>query len=434
MDEIFKDFLIESNENLDRLDQEVVRLEYDPPSKKPSAAWRSLVIHRFAAFLLVFMFLSAPDAWSQSAENTPDTYRISGSGLKSESYRLIKALARHGVSFRGLLVQDWSKEWDQDSDNESGYARYSLDLTLAIDGQKLLNWKGAAASIGLKQHIREFGEGDELLEQLYSNIDGPNRTTLYELWLEQKIFAEKLRFKIGKFDSNTEFAFVEGAGNFLNSSMGFSPTILNFPTYPEPKPGIGLFLRAIKNYELRLGVFQSAGSGLFSVMEPGRRWSTKNDLPGRLSIGYWRRDGTIRGFAGTELSATQGVYSVFEQVLWRQSLKAHGGERALSTFFQAGQADSRMTAMSGHVGGGMVLQALFPRRPQDCLGVGVTWVRISGPGTEFNADEELVQETFYKAALTKNLVFEQDFQYLHDPKGKALSSGPVLTSRLIFAF
>src|SRR6266849_6823645 len=32
MDEIVKDFLIESNENLDRLDQELVRLESDPRS------------------------------------------------------------------------------------------------------------------------------------------------------------------------------------------------------------------------------------------------------------------------------------------------------------------------------------------------------------------------------------------------------------------
>src|ERR1700741_3763800 len=34
MDEIVKDFLIESNENLDRLDQELVKLESDPSSKE----------------------------------------------------------------------------------------------------------------------------------------------------------------------------------------------------------------------------------------------------------------------------------------------------------------------------------------------------------------------------------------------------------------
>src|SRR5262249_580196 len=33
MDEVVKDFLIESNENLDRLDQELVRLESEPSSK-----------------------------------------------------------------------------------------------------------------------------------------------------------------------------------------------------------------------------------------------------------------------------------------------------------------------------------------------------------------------------------------------------------------
>ena len=34
MDEIVKDFLIESKENLDRLDQELVKLEADPSSKE----------------------------------------------------------------------------------------------------------------------------------------------------------------------------------------------------------------------------------------------------------------------------------------------------------------------------------------------------------------------------------------------------------------
>ena len=37
MDEIVKDFLIESNENLDRLDQELVRLESEPTSTEPLA-------------------------------------------------------------------------------------------------------------------------------------------------------------------------------------------------------------------------------------------------------------------------------------------------------------------------------------------------------------------------------------------------------------
>src|SRR4029077_5842922 len=34
MDEIVKEFLIESNENLDRVDQELVKLESDPSSKE----------------------------------------------------------------------------------------------------------------------------------------------------------------------------------------------------------------------------------------------------------------------------------------------------------------------------------------------------------------------------------------------------------------
>jgi porin len=343
-------------------------------------------------------------------------------------------LAQRGISFHAMFVEDWSREWNHSSVSDYGFGRYSLDFTLMVDGEKSIGWKGATASVRLKQHIREVGHGDDWPCQLYSNIDAPSRTTMYELWLEQKAAGSKFRLKLGKFDSNTEFAVVESAGDFLNSSMGFSPTIVNFPSYPEPKPGAGVFFSPIKNHEVKMGLFQSAGSGTLSLMEPGRRWSTKNDLTGRLSIGYWRIDGAITKFDGNQVPATQGVYSVFEQGLWRQTLKRHDGERVLSTFLQLGQADGDVSAMSGHVGGGLILQAPFSSRPGDFIGVGATRARLAAPASKSDTDEELILETFYKAVLAKNFVFEQDFQYLHQPKGISLSSGPVISSRLIFAF
>jgi carbohydrate-selective porin OprB len=71
--------------------------------------------------------------------------------------------------------------------------------------------------------LEEFGWNHDEAAQVYSNIDAASRTTLYELWFEQKWMAGKVRIKSGKIDANSEFAVVESASDFLNSSMGFSP-------------------------------------------------------------------------------------------------------------------------------------------------------------------------------------------------------------------
>ena len=360
---------------------------------------------------------------------------VSANALASQPRRLLRDLSQRGLTFRGLFVEDWSREWNPDPADIYGFGRSSLDLTLQLDGEKIAGWKGATASARLKQHLRQFGEGDETPVELYSNIDAPNRTTLYELWLEQKIAAGKVRLKAGKFDSNTEFAVVEGAGDFLNSSMGYSPTLLNFPTYPEPKPGVGFFLTPVKNFELRMGLFQSAGSGSFSVIEPGRRWTTRNDLPGRVSVGYWRRDGTIAGLDGESVSSTQGVYSVLEQSLWRQNLKGRDAGRALSTFLQLGQSDSHVNALIAHVGGGMVLQSPILRRPQDAIGTGATWVRISDYAQEPPSHEgEFILETYYKLTLSRHWILQEDLQYMRNPGGVASEAEWVATTRWIFSF
>jgi carbohydrate-selective porin OprB len=336
---------------------------------------------------------SENDAVSQPA---PTTGTAPVSQVITETRHIVRNLVQHGISFQGLFVEDWSKEWDDSDAPASTFGRYSLDLTVAMDGEKVLGWKGSTGSVRLKQHINEFGDGEVGAAQLYSNIDARSKTMLYELWLEQKLFGEKLRLKGGKIDANTEFAVVEGAGDFLNSSMGYSPTIVAFPTYPEPKPGLGIFVHPATNYAVNLGVFQTAGWGTLSVVEPGRRWSRRGDLPGRVSVGYWRLDGEIARMDGRRTSTTQGVYSVLEQSLWHRPLPGKDGERTFSSFLQLGKSDGDVSTFGSHVGGGVVLQAPYAGRPHDSLGFAATWVSLSPcPGKSSNPTAELILEGYY---------------------------------------
>jgi len=346
----------------------------------------------------------------------------------------LELFGQRGVSFHGQFVHDWSKDLRDRYDPAYGFGRYSLDLSATVDSEKGLGWKGGTGFIRLKQHIHEFGWSDDAAAQVYSNIDAASRTTLYEMWFEQKWMAGKLRIKGGKIDANTEFAAVENAGDFLNSSMGFSPTILAFPTYPEPKPGAVISLTGPRGYGISLGTFHST-MGTMTFAEPRRHWSLgDSELLGHFSAGYWRLDGGMTSFDGTRSSVSQGFYSVVEQGLWRS--KSGSRDQTVSTFLQFGRANGNVSPFTQHLGGGAVWQAPLASRPHDGLGIASTWAKFSQePAARFDYDAELITEAYYKLSFGPHLSIITDLQFLHQPAG--LRTNPdvvVFTPRLVMSF
>lgn len=346
----------------------------------------------------------------------------------------LRTLNEHGLSFQGQVVNDWSKALRSGTDPGYGFGRYSFDLFAAIDGEKSLGWKGAMGLVRLKQHIREFGWSKDGAAQIYSNIDAASRTTLYELWFEQKWRAGRLRLKGGKIDANTEFAVVESGADFLNSSMGFSPTILAFPTYPEPQPGAGIFLTSPSGYGLGVGIFRTT-MGTLSIAEPRLRWSMGDgELPGRLGAGYWRVDGSMDGFAGGVCSVSQGFYTVLEQGLWRS--KHADSAQSFTSFLQVGRASGEVSTFIQHLGGGAVWQSPFASRPHDGLGFAATWVRFTPqPAAGFEYGSELIAESYYKLAIAPHISLVPDLQFLHHPGGlRAHPDVVVFTPRFVLSF
>ena len=320
-------------------------------------------------------------------------------------------------------------------DSRQGFGRYSLDLTATVDNAKLLGWKGSSVSVRLKNHMEEFGSGYNDASQLVSNIDAPSRTSVYELWVQQKALDNRFRLKFGKVDANTEFAVVQSGGDFLNSSIGFSPTIVAFPSYPEPKLGAILALASHKNYGVTLGTFRTTGSATLSLVEPNRGWTIPGrELEGHLNVGYWRLDGTLSRFGGGESSVTQGFYAVAEQVVWKRPL--NHGERRLAMFLQGGTADGHVSPFTGHVGAGAVLQAPFGQRPSDSIGFGFTRARLSShPEAGFDYPSELILETYYRVSLASHVAFVQDLQFLYHPGGmRSHRDCMVITPRLVVSF
>jgi len=384
---------------------------------------------------LVFSYRCFPQTSQPPALGVIADDEHSGSAITPR--QLLHDLNEHGIAPQGVVIYDWSKTLHADQGSRRGFGRYSFDLLVPVDGKKLFGLNSSAATLRLKHHINVFGETYDGAAQIYSNIDAGSRTTLYEIWFEQRLMSDRLRIKAGKIDANTEFAVVQNAGDFLNSSMGYSPTIVTFPTYPEPKPGVSAFVHGKSGYGLGVGLFRTAGSNTLSIVEPGRSWNVgKLEHPGRISFGYWRLDGSIARFDDCHTSGAQGFYSVVEQSVWRQEFAQDQSERRLSTFLQLGWAEGRVSGFTHHVGGGAILQGPLQRRRQDSIGLAATWVRFSSePNAGFDLRSELVLESYYKVAFDKHIALVQDFQFVHHPGGlRANPDCPVATPRLVISF
>jgi carbohydrate-selective porin OprB len=274
--------------------------------------------------------------------------------------------------------------------------------------------------------------------QTFSNIDlDKHRHQLAELWYEKRFLNETFRLKVGKVDANTEFAFAEHAAEFLNSSMGFSPTIFTLSTYPDPATSINLFAYPSEHFYVGFGAYDGAGqrgvptgsrgpasffrglNKLFYVGEVGGKWSVPGfELPGRLGIGGWHHNGSFDRFDGGRKSGTAGFYLVLDQMIWRAESAKEDEPKGVGMFFQYGSADGAVSEIKRHVGGGFVWNGPIPGRDEDALGSGITWVSLSSAGgAGFDKSHELAVETFYKISITPWLTAKPDLQYIVNPSG-----------------
>lgn len=104
-------------------------------------------------------------------------------------------------------------------------------------------------------------------------------------------------------DTNTEFAYADVAGDFSNSSAGFSPTIFAFPSCPDPVTSANVFGTVLRHTGLGL----TLGYGLYDGAAAAGGVRTETHGPasssdGDLSSDYFHiaqvevpRDGAFPG-------------------------------------------------------------------------------------------------------------------------------------------
>lgn len=354
-----------------------------------------------------------------------------------DARRVARSLDARGISLHSIFVNDLSKSPFHSHGDHSWFSRYSVDVSTDIDGEKAMQWKGASFHLDVKRHARVSGQMYSDVAQGYSNIDADSRTYVYEAWAMQSLAHDHIEVQAGQIDANTRFATVTTAADFLNSSMGYSPTIMNFPTYPAPKPGVDVLMTIPASIRIAAGEFRVDG-GRMALAEADKGWGRESGrASGDVELGYWRLQQPLITRDSEHVRGTAGFYAVLEQQLWSGSRGTDSGTgRKLTGFLQMGTGDGQENSFTSHLGFGLVLQAPFLRRTADSMGIAATQAGAAGdPDDGARAHKEIVSEEYYKLALKTNLALIVDAQYFTNPgAGGHCSPFFVLTPRLVMTF
>ena len=378
--------------------------------------------------------------------------------LFDDPFGLRSVAADAGVLFEAVLILDYSTIFDGGASENAADIHYRLlQAGLSLDTEPLLGLEDGEFFLGFVHVAGSGGSEDTGNFQVFSNIESPEFTAIYELWYQHEFLDERLRFKIGKVDANGEFAYVENGVEFIHSSPGFSPTILSFPSYPDPAvslnafayPGLGTYLgfgiydgatqaglpTGARTFGLgSAGTFFEEPSDLFLICEAGLNFSM-GDLPGRLGLGVWDHNGEFERFDGGSEDGASGLYAVFDQQLTDTNSEQNEGSRGVGMFAQYAYSDKAVSPVRQHVGFGLLWTGPLTEREHDVTGLMGSYVEFSDePGAELVDDSELAIEYFYKIPVLPWVTLKPDLQYIANPGGTGLEDAWVGTLRTAIAF
>lgn len=357
----------------------------------------------------------------------------------------------HGVSINANLTADWSNVFSGGTNPGASAFRELFNLNATIDTERLLGWKGGSFFVNFQNHAGENGSMDVGALQGTSNIDGPDRNQISELWYEQALLDDRVKVKVGKIDANVDFAHTPDADNFINGAFGAQQAILGFPTYPDPAMGVTAFVKPTEHTYVGLGVFDGStlaghptgdigpagffeGDAYFYIAEGGFDWTAGRGLDGRASVGVWHDTADFATFAGGTDSGTTGYYAMIDQKVWRENPDDKDDKQGLGLFVKYAYANPDVSTITNQIGAGVAWTGPIPGRDDDTLGLGVTWAGLSAQAG-LPHDSEVVYEAFYRIRLKAWLSIQPDLQYVVNPDGGAAAADALVgTLRVMIDF
>lgn len=346
------------------------------------------------------------------------------------------SLAGHGLTtslaFTGEVLSVGSGGVDRD--RGSGLL---LDWVVESDFAKLLGWTGGSGKIN-PLWLAGDGISDDLGDLTkVSNISGRGGVRVFELWLQQAFADGHLSLRAGILAADQEFTITNSGLLYFNSVFG-GPVFLtpNLPWPIYPVGALGARVRAdpspetyvqVAVYEGNPGAedFNRSGlrvrldsdEGVFVIGEGG--WKYGGESPGILKAGLYYHSGDVTA----SRSGVAGGYALVEQRLGP----------GIDSFLRFGVAQPDKALVSFGLDAGLNVTGLLPFRPDDVLGFGVIYARISRDYAEAQPNPgpwgyESVLEATYKIAITPAWSLQPDVQYILHPGGTTASTNATVVA------
>jgi porin len=451
----------------------------------PTPQRRCVPIAAAAGGLLFVSWLTPVQAADPDLQSLPAALRE-----LTDPYGLRSVLEEEGVRFSFSYYGDALANPIGGVTQGPGYdGRFSIIVD--ADLAKLMGWNGSTFHVSSHDIFgTQFSVTNLTNLMTVSSIEAPSSVRLFNLWFEQKIGTD-LTLRLGQFTASQEFVTSETATLFVNSTFGWPmPYSQDLPSsgpnYPEATPGLRLAWSPNDSFTFRAAVFNGdpAGPGPgnpverdpfgvafrvndppFFIVEAAYQWGDKraasqgnpnqegavggtrlqdgaeNQLPGTLKLGTWIDSGSFADqrldSSGGLLAAAGGpplqhhgnfaVYGILDQQLWGMPYDIN---RGLSGFVRVSISPSDRNPVDLYVDGGLTFTGPFATRPEDIVGLGLAWGRIS-PATQaydrdVNAitgqqvsvrDYELGLELTYQWKLAASWIMQPDLQYIVHPGG-----------------
>jgi len=313
----------------------------------------------------------------------------------------------------------------------------TFDSSVSIDAGKALNWNGAIFYADFENHAgldpSQVLVGD--LEK-FTKLNYSAFSQISEIWYQQRLGDDTIRIKLGKVDANSEFSVIDNGLQFLSSSTQVSPTIIVFPTFPDPMPSANVFFNPNDLYYVSIGAYYAnrndrfldfSGSpqaaqvtqwGMLFIGETGLKWKHLDDwqADGNVRVGYWEDTGTFTTLNGGQQKDDHGCYVIVNQTLWKPSSK-DDEPRGARIFLEYAQTPGDISIIDRHIGGGLAWTGLFSSRPVDLIGLSPQYVRLSNRA-DLPKTYELAIEGFYQYQIAPWISLQPDLQYICNPGGR----------------
>ncbi|MEO9474019.1 MAG: carbohydrate porin [Cyclobacteriaceae bacterium] len=347
----------------------------------------------------------------------------------------------------------------------------NLDITATLNFSHLFKWDERLLLFvyGLGNH---GGKATALMGdfQVASNIEAPKSWRLFEIWIQQNFFNDRVSVLSGLYDLNSEFDVLSPGLLFINSSFGigaeYAQSGVSGPSI-FPVSSLGMRVSSVLSSRVKLklaildgvpgdpnrlasnevilrrsegALFAFESSYHFKNIEKSvrdRQYVTRRKKVGRehatsaddkINFGAWYYSAAQTSL--TDSLSSRGNWGAYVGI---QNYWLRADESYVSCFARFGVANDNFNRFGSAISGGLVYSGLSKKR-EDHLGVafssgvnGKSYRRLYMPHTRV----ETVLECTYDIHLRKWLMVQPDIQYVINPNTEQGLSNPLGISALI---